>query len=194
MKTYKYSGFLALLAVLTMSACSSMPRANNALSMAEFNQPATISENIVIHWKVENKMNITIDEKNHLIMLLKTELEDSVNLVNVNLAQSSLQLHAVINNVETVTPALNWLSTVFLFVPVDRGGIDVDFVAINKHSRLPVAKLNFAEWAPISEFSARFNRLAPAEIQLKQAVNNFVTLLQGQAETLLTSVGANDES
>ena len=116
---------------------------------------------------------------NTLTSSLKKEL---VNVHDTN-QLSNIRIRAVVTRVETISEPLNWLSTLIVFAPLDRGGVAVEFEAFDIATRQSVAQLNFAQWTPISEFTARYDRLASAEIGMARAANAFVTVLQKSLPT-----------
>jgi hypothetical protein len=100
-----------------------------------------------------------------------------------NTKLSDIRIKAVITRVETISEPLNWLSTLVVFAPLDRGGVAVEFEAFDIATKGSLAQLNFAQWTPMSEFAARYVRLAPAEIGMASAAKAFVTQLQSNLST-----------
>lgn len=69
-----------------------------------------------------------------------------------------------------------------LLAPVDRGGAAVEIEAVDAESRKQLAALTLGYFAPMSDFGARFSRLAPAEVALHRAARNFAPLMQAVPE------------
>lgn len=86
---------------------------------------------------------------------------------------SDIRIKAVITRVETISEPLNWLSTL----------VAVEFEPFDIATEGSIAQLNFAQWTPMSEFAARYDRLAPAEIGMASAAKAFVTKLQNNLST-----------
>lgn len=145
-----------------------MPATNSGF-FSEYRSASNLKkDSVVVVWRAHDNDDLSDDEKESLIALLKSELEKSMAFANLD--RSSVQLRAAITRVETVSPALNWLTTIILFIPLDRGGVAVEFQAIDNNTHKPIAQLSFAEWTPLSKFTARYKRLAPAKLALATAV------------------------
>jgi pyruvoyl-dependent arginine decarboxylase (PvlArgDC) len=90
-------------------------------------------------------------------------------------------IRAVITRVETVSPVLNVAAAVLLAVPLDRGGAAVEIEVLDAETQQPLASMAHAHFAPLSEFMARFSRLAPAELALNAAAVELAKLLRGKS-------------
>ena len=90
-------------------------------------------------------------------------------------------IRAVITRVESVSPVLNLVSAVLLTVPVDRGGAAVEIEVLDADTRQPLASMAHAYFAPLSEFTARFSTLAPAELALNAAAVELAKLLRSKS-------------
>ena len=131
-------------------------------------------------WLDSAKDKLKPDEQAQLLALLRAALAARVAALPVpagTMAGERLILRAAITRAELVNPTLNVLSTALLFAPLDRGGAAVEIELLDAQTRRPVAALVTAHCAPLSEFKARFSRLAPAELALGQAAEEFARLL-----------------
>jgi hypothetical protein len=70
------------------------------------------------------------------------------------------------------------LTAVFLTVPLDRGGAAVEIQVLDAETLRPLASMAHANFAPVSEFRARFSVLAPAELALNAAAIELAKLLR----------------
>jgi hypothetical protein len=69
------------------------------------------------------------------------------------------------------------VSTLLLSVPLDRGGAAVEIEAVDPQTGRQLAALRWGYFAPLSDITARFSKLAPAEIAVRKAAVDFVSLL-----------------
>jgi len=166
--------------VSVLTGCESM-QATNSGFLTEYHSPSSLKESVIVTWKAEGDSNLIDDEQTLLTSFFKAELEKSLDSANLDL--SSIQLSAAITRVETVSPALNWILTLALIGPMNRGGAAVEFKAINTKTAELITQLQFAQWTPISEFSARYQRLKPAQLALNSAAEHFVKLLKSKMKT-----------
>ena len=90
-------------------------------------------------------------------------------------------IRSVITRVETVNPALNVLTSVFLTVPLDRGGAAVEIQVLDADTLQPLASMAHAYFVPITEFKARFSALAPAELALNAAAVELSKLMRNKS-------------
>jgi hypothetical protein len=58
--------------------------------------------------------------------------------------------------VETVSPLINWITTLLLFVPLDHVVTAIELEAVDSRTNLVMAQLNLAEWVPLDELSEKF--------------------------------------
>jgi hypothetical protein len=89
------------------------------------------------------------------------------------------EVRTAITVVKTVSPVLNVATTLLVFIPVDEGGAAVEIEAIDPQGKQQLAELVQGYHAPMTEFVARFQTLAPAELALKKAATDFAALVQG---------------
>ncbi|XBS69794.1 hypothetical protein ABK905_26515 [Acerihabitans sp. KWT182] len=69
------------------------------------------------------------------------------------------------------------LSTAMFAAPLERGGAAVEIEAVETGDRQQLAALSLGYYAPMSDLKARFSKLAPAEIALNKAANDFGPLM-----------------
>lgn len=131
-----------------------------------------------VQWRASEAF--TPEERAQLATHLQSALDKSVKAVQPAAASGDARpvlVRATVTRVETVSPAANVLSTLLVLVPLDRGGAAVEIEALDAQSKRPLAALSYASYAPLSDFGARFSRLAPAELALGRAADEFVALL-----------------
>lgn len=58
---------------------------------------------------------------------------------------------------ETVSPLINWITTLLLFVTLDQGGTAIKLEAVDSRTNLVMAQLNLAEWVPLDELSEKIS-------------------------------------
>ena len=164
--------------LLLLNGCSTMQATNSGMLTKNATALTTGSQKIAVSWHVDSTTLITTKEQRSLNTLLVNSLESELIKIQDNNKLSNIRIRAAVTRVETVSEPLNWLSTIVVFMPLDRGGVAVEFEAFDITTRQSVAQLNFAQWTPMSEFIARFDRMSPAEIGMTSAANVFVTQLQ----------------
>ncbi|MCV2355698.1 DUF3313 domain-containing protein [Paucibacter sp. B2R-40] len=128
-------------------------------------------------WRVDSRTDIGKDERDALLAQLKRELQQGVLALPASPQGRPVQIRAAITRVETVSPALNTVSSLLLFVPLDRGGAALEIEALDLQTGRQLAALRLGYFAPLSELKARFSKLAPAEIAVSKAAGDFVSLL-----------------
>jgi hypothetical protein len=183
---------LAAIAAATLAACSSMPATrtdyltgraalnfNEDGSAGRYRAPLAIDPArmtlIDVQWRAE--ATFSDDERAALTATLQKALQDAAAAAPAQPQGRPIVVRAAITRVETVSPAANVATTLLLFVPLDRGGAAVEIEALDAETRSPLAALTYAHYAPLTEFGARFVRLAPAEVALKKAATEFKLLL-----------------
>lgn len=176
-----YRGFRALFtAMLLMAvvACSNMPITDNGFLLENNVSLNSNSKKIVISWQLENSKTLADEDKQLLSSSLNKTLTEKINSSPFKKQFDNIQVRAAITRVETVSVPLNLLTTVLVFLPLDRGGAAVEFEAVDLSNGKIISQLNFSQWTPMTEFLARFSRLDPSEIALKSAAEDFIDKLQ----------------
>jgi hypothetical protein len=167
------SGFLS-----DYTALKSMPDASTANRVAlEPIDPAQVTIEAVV-WRAKTATDISADERVTLAEVLRSELALRVKAMPAVAHGRPATLRAAITQVETVSPTLNTVATVLLFGPLDRGGAAVEVEAVDPQTGRQLAAMSQGYYAPLSEFKARFTKLAPAEIALRKAAADFVPLMK----------------
>ncbi len=190
MKTLKS---ILLSGLITLGACSAMPATQSGflssgtlVTSHEEQAPHEESAELQVAWQVEAGHDISEQEQQELKALLRRELkialDKTVNEQTTKIPLEAIQIRAAITRIEAVSPALNWLTTIVLFVPMDHGGAAVELEAVDVRSNKVITQLRFASWTPISELRAHFTRLAPANLALTAAAHEFVGQLVAVAE------------
>lgn len=173
----KFKNMILLISLMSLIGCSSMPTTDSGF-LSESHSPSSLKkESITVVFRA-NTNELNNDEKERLTIYLLAELKKHIEPSNLDL--SSIQLSAAITRIETVSPLLNWLFTITLFAPIDRGGAAVEFRAIDTDTAQTVAELQFAQWAPMSEFTAQYKRLKPAKLALTSATHGFIEVLKNK--------------
>jgi Protein of unknown function (DUF3313) len=167
------SGFLSSYSNLTPNADASV----NALKATEAIDPSRVSLGD-IQWRGGDKSQLTAEEQAQLVSVLRLELQSRLVQMPQNPGGRAATLRAAVTRVEVVSPALNTISTVFLFAPLDRGGAATEFELVDSNTGKQLGAMTASYYAPLSELKARFSKLAPAEISIKKAAQDFAMLLQ----------------
>jgi len=126
-----------------------------------------------VAWLVAPEPDLTADERAQLVELLRTQLRASIDNLPPAPGGRPVVLRAAITRVETVSPALNAVSTLLLVAPWDRGGAATEIEAVDAETGKQLAAIRMGYFAPLSDIKARFIKLEPAEIAIKKAVANF---------------------
>ena len=169
--------------LLVLNGCSTMQATNSGMLTEDAKALTADSQKIAVSWHVDSTTLINTKEQGALNALLVNSLESELTKIQDNNKFANIRIRAAVTRVETVSEPLNWLSTIVAFMPLDRGGVAVEFEAFDITTRQSVTQLNFAQWTPMSEFFARFDRMSPAEIGMTSAANAFVTQLQKKLST-----------
>lgn len=130
-----------------------------------------------VAWRAPVGGSLSEVEQSSLLTQLRHELIQQTRQLPFSAAGRPVQLRAAITRVETVSPVLNTLGVLLLIGPLDRGGLAVEIEAVDAETGRQLAGLRLGYYAPLSEFSARFSKLAPAEVALQRAVKDFAALL-----------------
>lgn len=150
------------LSLASLVACAPMPVSQvpeNPQQMASL-----MGESTQVVWLLDSENDLTENEQQDLTSLMQEELSGLHQTMG-----SDWQIRATFRRVETVKPWLNWASAVLLIIPVDRGGVAVDFF-VREVSSDTMRWVPFAQWTPRTELSAQFSRLGPARTGVRQAV------------------------
>jgi len=136
-----------------------------------------------VAWLAAPETDLTADERDQLVELLRAQLRASISNLPSAPSGRPVVLRAAITRVETVSPALNAVSTLLLVAPWDRGGAAIEIEAVDAETGKQLAALRVGYFAPLSDIKARFIKLGPAEIAIKKAVMDFGVLLLQEPPT-----------
>jgi hypothetical protein len=131
--------------------------------------------------------DLPVAERERLLTTLRETIQHRIAQMPANPAGRSAVLRAAITRVVTVSPALNTMSTLLVIVPLDHGGAAVEIEAVDLDTGNQLAALRLGYYAPLSDLKARFSKLAPAEIAVRKAADDFVPLLQPDGSTLFSA-------
>ena len=172
MRTATYLRNTTQLLLLTgLVACSAMPVAP---PLTEPPRTATAGDAAPVSWESGSQGTLTAEEQQEITTLMRDELSSLTQKTDAR-----WHINAVFRRVETVNPWLNWTSTLLVIVPVDRGGVAVDFIAQEKSSGKSQT-IQFAEWTPMSDLRAQYSRLGPVTAGVHHAVEQLQTTLLAQ--------------
>ena len=159
------------------STLADAPDATSASwAAAQAINPAQVSISDIV-WRVDARADISNDERDALLAQLRSKLHQGLQALPPSPQGRPAQIRAAITRVETVSPALNAVSSLLLIVPWDRGGAAVEIEAVDPQTGRQLAALRSGYFAPLSDITARFSKLAPAEIAVRKAAVDFVSLL-----------------
>jgi hypothetical protein len=185
---------LILLSVATLAACSTMQATDTGFlknrsemttsqdgSTAFYRSPAPIDPHQVrslsVEWAMPINAALSAADRERLISALETAISRETQALPQIAYGHPIVIRAVITRMESVSPALNFLTAALLTVPLDRGGAAVEIEVLDADTRQPLASMAHAHFAPLSEFKARFSALAPAELALNAAAVELAKLL-----------------
>jgi hypothetical protein len=131
-----------------------------------------------IEWRVDEKTGISTEEQAELIAQFRADLQDQIAHLPVVSGGRPAHVRAVITKVVTVSPGLNVLSMALAAAPWDRGGAAVEIEADDAETNQQLAALTLGYYAPLTNITARFKRLAPAKIAIQRASTQFAELLK----------------
>ncbi|WP_427979602.1 hypothetical protein [Agarivorans sp.] len=107
----------------------------------------------------------------------KAEIEnyvtDLLSEKNKQLEDKHLIIQAQITRIETVSPFLNTVSTLLVFLPLDRGGAAIELQATELETGRKLYSESYAKWMPLTEFTAHFSRTQLAKLALKDSIDAF---------------------
>jgi len=187
---------VAGLALSTLVGCTSMPATRTGFlsdgrslsysddgSIGRYRTASTVDPTRIqvaeVQWRADP--SFTAEERTELAAQLQLALYQAAGKAGAKPEGRPVVIRAAITRVETVSPVANVVSTLVLFVPLDRGGAAVEIEALDADTQRQLAALSYAHYAPLTEFGARFERLAPAGIAFKRAAEEFVAVLEGQS-------------
>lgn len=189
------SRVLLLVAVTGLTACSTMQATDTGFlknrsemktskdgGTAYYRSPTLVDphqvRSISVEWAAPTNGIVPETERARLISTLSAAISRETKALPQSDGGRPVVIRAVITRVESVNPALNVLTSVFLTVPLDRGGAAVEIQVLDADTLQPLASMSHAYFVPITEFKARFSALAPAELALNAAASELAKLLR----------------
>ena len=133
-----------------------------------------------VEWATPAGEGFSSIEKAQLLATLQGAISREAEALPRVIDGHPVVIRAVITRVESVSPMFNVVAAILLTVPLDRGGAAVEIEVLDAETLQPLATMAHAHFAPLSEFKARFSRLAPAEFALKTAAVELAKLLRGR--------------
>ena len=187
-----------LVTVTGLAACSTMQATDTGFlenrsamttskdgSTAYYRSPTPVDphqvRSISVKWAMPVDVMVPETERARLITALKDAIFREAEALPQSVDGRPIVIRAVITRVESVNPALNVLTSVFLTVPLDRGGAAVEIQVLDAETLQPLASMAHAYFVPITEFKARFSALAPAELALNAAAVELSKLLRNKS-------------
>ncbi|RFO97177.1 hypothetical protein DIC66_08525 [Rhodoferax lacus] len=132
-----------------------------------------------VEWALPAEAGFSEPEKAQLLSTLQAAIAKEAQALPAVAGGRPLAIRALITRAESVSPVLNVVTAVLLTVPLDRGGAAVEIEVLDAETRQPLASMAHAYFVPVSEFRARFSRLAPAELALASAAVELAKVMQG---------------
>jgi hypothetical protein len=189
---------LLYVSVAGLSACSTMQATDTGFlqnrsemttskdgSTAYYRSPTSVDphqvRSISVEWAMPADGVVPETEKARLISVFEAAISREAKALPKSIGGHPVIIRAAITRVETVSPALNVLTSVFLTAPLDRGGAAVEIQVLDADTLKPLASMAHAYFSPLSEFKARFSALAPAELALNAAAVELAKLLGGKS-------------
>ena len=191
---------IAVTAVASLAACSTvLPAAHSGFlsdytalaggqgataasgASADRIDPARVTVDVVA-WRVTGSTDISTEEREALLGLLRSELQQRVQALPAQPQGRPAVLRAAITRVETVSPLLPTLSSLVLTIPLERGGAAMEIEAVDPQTGRQLAALTPGWRAPVTELMVRFGKLAAAEVAIRKAATDFVLLLQAEPD------------
>jgi hypothetical protein len=136
---------------------------------------------VSVEWATPVDAGFSSIEKAQLLSTLETAISREAEALPPMVDGRPVIIRAVITRAESVSPVLNVVAAVLLTVPLDRGGAAVEIEVLDAETRQPLASMAHAHFAPLSEFKARFSRMAPAELALNAAAVELAKLLRSKS-------------
>ncbi len=136
---------------------------------------------ISVEWNTPIDTGLPESERARLISTLKAAISREAEALPRSEGGHPVVIRAVITRVESVNPVLNVITSVFLTVPLDRGGAAVEIQVLDAQTLQPLASMAHAYFVPITEFKARFSALAPAELALNAAAIELANILRNKS-------------
>jgi hypothetical protein len=132
---------------------------------------------LAVEWAMPEDAGFSDGEKAQLLATLRAAITAQTQAPPSVADGRPVVIRAVITRAEPVSPIFNVVTAVLLTVPLDRGGAAVEVQVLDAETLRPLASMAHAHFAPLSEFKARFSRLAPAELALQAAAAELARII-----------------
>ncbi|WP_374384240.1 DUF3313 family protein [Thermomonas sp.] len=93
---------------------------------------------------------------------------------------TALDVRVLVKAVERASPGINAVTALLFFVPLSRGGITLEFEALDAHTGHRVAAMAFHGRASVGDVGSAFSALGHAAKQAGIAATRFVAVVTGQ--------------
>ena len=117
-------------------------------STAYYRSPTRVDphqvRSISVEWASPIDTGVPGTERARLISTLKAAISREAEALPQSVGGHPVVIRAVITRVETVNPAFNVLTSVFLTVPLDRGGAAVEIQVLDAETLQPLASMAHA--------------------------------------------------
>jgi len=183
-------GVLCGVALALLSACASFHEApplaaQEGMHLVEANGGSAVRVSGPLRWSAVNvseviwQANAEIDaeQRTGLCATLRAALQQDLQAAPP-LEGRVIQVRARIVDVVSASPALNVVTTLLLFIPLDRGGASVQIDAIDQANGQKLASLTMSGSGHLSDFSGHFSRYGQAEEVLLRSAAAFRQLLE----------------
>jgi uncharacterized lipoprotein YmbA len=196
------SRLMILVFAVALSACSTIAPNTSTLSKPEelttqkdgslqyLQAPLPAGSELylsAVELKQSTLTNVTLteEEKSELINELKQQLVKALStkykLVEVA-GDDTNTVRATITDVKKSSVAGNVLSTIFLFVPVDKGAIAVNF-EVKSPTGKRVAALSAVKKAELLQYSGAYSTVGQAKIALAKSAVELAALIEGNVKS-----------
>lgn len=132
---------------------------------------------VSLDWPEGKNIAFSPEEQTEMLTKFTDILRASLNQDGGNANVKRLNVRATITDVDLSSPTLNTLSTVLVFIPLDRGGAAVTIEAFDSESKERLAALFASYNGGLGEFTGHFSKMGHAEWAFEQAAVNFRELL-----------------
>ena len=181
-------------AITTLSACSSIPLPSQPSSIDSQTPLILSTDGEAKQFRASGDLKIanviietprwlgaeSVADKDEIKEVTTRFQLDLQRLIKVTAAAGqTVTIKATITEGKTVSPMLNMVTTVLLFVPVDRGGAVVELQAVDQTGKV-VAAMMYRYSGEIMEFGANFSKTAQIQVAAQRAAERFANLLSGR--------------
>jgi Protein of unknown function (DUF3313) len=182
----------AAFAITVLSACSTIPLPSEPSSIDGQTPLVLSTDGDAKQFRVRGDLkiaNVVIETPRWLgaeSLADKAEIKEVTTRFQLDLQRliqaapradgQAITVKATITEGKTVSPALNVVSTILLFMPVDRGGAVVELQAMDASGKV-IAAMMYRYSGEIMEFGANFSKTAQIQVATQRAAERFAKLL-----------------